>query len=141
MLENAGAQRVCYLTKKTSKFTLEIEGFTKGNKIEILHESPQKYELPDSIIYYVQRSKEMIILDNASRHTTNIESGKYIQDAYITQNQSKSILCMPVMSKGEAIGILYLENNLVEGAFNSQRVEILKVISSQLAISLENANP
>jgi diguanylate cyclase (GGDEF)-like protein len=46
---------------------------------------------------------------------------------------------MPVLSKGNLLGILYLENNLLEGAFNNERIQILKIISSQLAISLENA--
>ena len=36
-------------------------------------------------------------------------------------------------------GIIYLENNLVEGAFTPRRLEVIKHLSSQIAISLENA--
>lgn len=89
--------------------------------------------LPKKIIYYVDRSKDNIILDDAS------VSEKYINDLYIMCKRPKSIMCMPILSKGNILGILYLENNLIEGVFNSERIEILKVISSQLAISLENA--
>jgi len=136
LLENAGAQRVCYLTEKCGEYTMYIEGFAKGNQIEILQGADVKndFSLPKSIIYYVEHTRENVIEDNASG------LGNFMMDFYIASNKSKSIMCMPVLSKGELIGILYLENNLVPGAFNRERIEILKVISSQLAISLKNAN-
>lgn len=46
---------------------------------------------------------------------------------------------MPVAHQGKLLGILYLENNLVEGAFSADRVEVLGLLCAQTAISLENA--
>jgi C4-dicarboxylate-specific signal transduction histidine kinase len=63
----------------------------------------------------------------------------FANDSYIIQHQSKSILCNPILNKGQLIGILYLENNLTVGAFTIDRLRILNLLSSQAAISLENA--
>ena len=135
LLENAGAQKVCYLVKKEGKYVIQAEGNVDRNKIEVMKEIDfdNSISLPKKIIYYVERSMDSIILDDAS------VSEKYIDDPYIVDKKPKSIMCMPVLSKGNILGIIYLENSLIEGVFNNERIEILKVISSQLAISLENA--
>ncbi|MGK7917279.1 MAG: AAA-like domain-containing protein, partial [Prochloraceae cyanobacterium] len=58
---------------------------------------------------------------------------------YIVTTQPKSILCTPLLHQGKLIGLLYLENNLTTGAFTQDRLEVLKILSSQAAISLQNA--
>lgn len=135
LLENSGAQKVYYLVKKERKYVIQAEGNVDENKIEVMKEIDfeNTRSLPKKIIYYVERSKDNIILDDAS------VSEKYINDSYIADKRPKSIMCMPVLSKGILLGILYLENNLIEGVFTKERIEILNIISSQLAISLENA--
>lgn len=135
VLENAGAQKVCYLIKKEEKYVIQAEGSIDGNKMEVMKEIDIKNNgsLPKKIIYYVGRSGNSVILDDASA------SEKYKNDPYIADKKPKSIMCMPVVSKGNLLGILYLENSLIEGVFNNERIEILKIISSQLAISMENA--
>jgi signal transduction histidine kinase len=60
-------------------------------------------------------------------------------DPYIIRCQPKSILCTPILNQGKLIGLLYLENNLTTGAFTSDRVEVLRYLCVQAAISLENA--
>jgi len=45
----------------------------------------------------------------------------------------------PILNKGKLSGLLYMENNLTAGAFTPERLEILHIIASQAAISLENA--
>jgi diguanylate cyclase (GGDEF)-like protein len=135
LLENAGAQRVCYLTKLEEKYVILAEGNVTNNQIEVMKNEDFEctLTLPKKIINYVIHSRDTIILDSSSI------SEKFITDPYIIEKNSKSIMCMPVLNKGNLIGILYLENNLIDGAFNTERIEIIKLISSQLAISLENA--
>ncbi|MCP5087297.1 MAG: PAS domain S-box protein, partial [Rhodobacteraceae bacterium] len=55
------------------------------------------------------------------------------------QQQPQAVLCMPLLHQGRLSGILYLENNLTGGAFTPDRLEMLKLLSSQAAIALENA--
>gem|GEM_PF-4120556 len=54
-------------------------------------------------------------------------------DPYIMRQQPKSILCSPILHQGKFLGILYLENNLVTGAFTSDRVELLNLLCAQAA--------
>ena len=62
-----------------------------------------------------------------------------IQPMYIKKKKPKSILCMPLLNRGEMSGILYLENNLITGAFTEQSLNLLTLLSSQAAISIQNA--
>ncbi len=61
------------------------------------------------------------------------------QKLVIQQNQPKSVVCFPIINKGDLTGIIYLENNKVEGTFTPARLEVLNLLSSQIAISIENA--
>jgi diguanylate cyclase (GGDEF)-like protein len=89
--------------------------------------------LPIKILNYVERTHESVIIDDAGA------SDVYGSDEYILLHTCKSVMCLPVINKGELKGLLYLENNLIEGVFDQQRTEALKIIAAQLAISLENA--
>ncbi len=86
-----------------------------------------------TIVNYVIRTQTIVLLDNAS------DQSIFIGDSYILNNQPKSILCFPLMNQGEIVGIMYLENNLTTYAFTPNRVELLKIISSQIAVSIENS--
>ncbi|HEY9596075.1 MAG TPA: AAA-like domain-containing protein, partial [Cyanophyceae cyanobacterium] len=90
-------------------------------------------ELPLSIINYVVRTREDLVLSDATHE------GLFTTDAYIIQRQPKSILCTPIIYQSQLIGLLYLENNLNTGVFTPDRLEVLKLLSSQAAISLQNA--
>jgi PAS domain S-box-containing protein len=68
-----------------------------------------------------------------------IHEGNFTSDPYIIKQQPKSVLCAPLLNQGKLVGILYLENNLTTGAFTLDRLEILNLLSSQAAISIENA--
>ncbi|WP_437775068.1 AAA family ATPase [Sorangium sp. So ce1097] len=89
--------------------------------------------LPRSVLNYVRRSHERVLLDDASaRHP-------FQQDAYFKQGRSRSVLCLPIVRQARLLGVLYLENRLVTGAFTPARLSVLELIASQSAISLENA--
>jgi PAS domain S-box-containing protein len=67
-------------------------------------------------------------------------SEQFAADDYIVRRQPKSVLCLPLLNQGKLTGILYLENNLTIGAFTPDRLEILSLLSAQVAISIENAS-
>ncbi|MCB1141447.1 MAG: AAA family ATPase [Leptospiraceae bacterium] len=135
VIENAGAQRGVLLLKSGDSLFIEAEGSITNNDFKVktnipLNEYP---DLPHSVIYYVQRTKEFRVLQNA------VSDDKFSKDEYIIKNQVKSILCSPIIKQGELIGILYIENNLSTGAFTEERLHVIKVLSSQAAISIDNA--
>lgn len=89
--------------------------------------------LPFGLANFVARNGERILLDDArSEHLFN-------NDSYIVENQPKSILCTPIVHKSQPIGLVYLENNLLTGAFSGAGLEALELLISQMAISIENA--
>ncbi len=89
--------------------------------------------LPATILNYVARTQESVVLNNAT------SEGNFTNDPYIKQHQPKSILCVPLINQGKLTSIVYLENNLTTEAFTLERLEVLKVLSSSAAISIENA--
>ncbi|MGV0104214.1 histidine kinase [Nostoc sp. DSM 114160] len=93
----------------------------------------QYSEIPQSLIYAVARTQETAVFENLSTAV------QFASDRYIIAHQPKSVLCTPISRQGKLIGILYLENNLTLGAFSSDRIEILQLLTSQAAISVENA--
>ena len=88
--------------------------------------------MPESIIHYVVRTQESVILDDASAQNP------FSADTYIRQHHARSILCLPLINQAKLIGLLYLENNLTPHVFTPTRIAVLKLLASQAAISLEN---
>lgn len=135
LIENAGARRGMLILKQDGRFFVEAEGDAQTSEVKALQAIPldEVTELPLSIIRYVSRTEERIVLADATRE------GAFTGDDYIKSKQPKSLMVMPVINYGKLLGILYLENDLIEGVFTPERLELLKVLASQVAISIENA--
>ncbi|MBD2536613.1 AAA family ATPase, partial [Nostoc flagelliforme FACHB-838] len=89
--------------------------------------------IPVSVIHSVERTSETLVFDDA------VSESSFSTDPYIQNQQTRSLLCMPILKQNQLIGILYLENNLSTGVFTSDRLQVLKLLIAQAAISLENA--
>ena len=135
ILENAAAQKVVLLLLKKDILCIEATGSFAEDKVTLLPSIPveNRQDVPLSVINYVQRSQKHLVLDNA----TVAEPFKV--DTYIQKYQPKSILCLPMIYQSQRRGIIYLENALTAGAFTAERVEVFKVLISQVAIAVENA--
>ena len=88
---------------------------------------------PERLVNYVARTHESVVLDDATRDET------YGEDPFIVEQRPLSVLCMPLLDRGELVGLLYAENSLTRGAFTADRIHTLQLLASQAAISLENA--
>jgi predicted ATPase/signal transduction histidine kinase len=132
VIANAGAQTGSLILHQEEQWLVLARA--NQEQTEVL-EMPleQCQDLPQSLIYSVARSQELGVFDNLS------SGNQFAGDRYIITHQPKSVLCTPISKQGEVIGILYLENNLTEGAFTRDRVETLQLLTAQAAISLENA--
>jgi predicted ATPase/signal transduction histidine kinase len=135
VMENAGATTACLILEKNGKLVIEATGVMERDAVVMCSELPVENtdNLPITIINYVGRAKENVVLNDAA------VSQRFMNDPYIIKTQPKSILSMPIINQGKLIGIIYLENNITTGAFTTERLEILKILSSQIAISLKNA--
>jgi predicted ATPase/serine phosphatase RsbU (regulator of sigma subunit)/tRNA A-37 threonylcarbamoyl transferase component Bud32 len=133
-IENAGAQKGFLILSQNGQLLIEAEGEVDG-EVRVLQSTPvgTSPNLPEAIINYVARTQENVVLNDAARE------GIFTTDPYITANRPKSVLCAPILDRGQLTGIFYLENNLTAGAFTPARLEVVRILSSQAAISIENA--
>src|SRR5262249_19104425 len=134
-IEHAGAERGLLILPRGDDLQIEAEATTRHDRVEVFLRQARVTlsELPDSILNYVGRTHESVILDDA------LAPNQFSADAYIRQNHCRSILCLPLVKQSELIGVLYLENNLTPHVFTPARFAVLKLLASQAAISLENA--
>ena len=134
-MENAGAQRGFLVLESDGQLFMEAEMSLDRQDVTVRQSTPldSSTALSRSIVNYVARTREPVVLDDAANE------GKFTNTPYVLKARPKSILCMPLTTKDKLAGVLYLENNLTTGVFTAGHLETLKVLSSQAAISLENA--
>lgn len=135
-LVNAGGHKASLILNNDNKLSVEITTWVEGNDTEYRFASvplEDATELPISVAQYVARTREDLVLNNATSEDI------FTQDAYILREKPKSILCIPVLSQSHLTGILYLENSHSTHAFTQDRVSLLKLLASQSAIAIENS--
>jgi predicted ATPase/serine phosphatase RsbU (regulator of sigma subunit) len=135
IFENAGAQRGYLVLLKDDGYYVEYGGEYDKVISKVVKSVPvdQGGILSSSIVRYCAKINEYLVLDNAS------EEGVFVNDPYIMKNKPKSILCLPVINQTRFIGLIYLENNSATKAFTKNHIDVLKILTSQAAISLENS--
>ncbi|WP_198651629.1 ATP-binding sensor histidine kinase [Dyella sp. C11] len=135
-IEHAGAQRGSLILPVGNGYQLAVEVETSRDglvTVAIPNSTVGADDLPQSVLHYVARTKEIVVLHDAST------SGPFVSDNYIHSHQTRSVLCMPIVKQAMLLGIMYLENDLTSDAFTASRLAILKLLASEAAISFENA--
>jgi PAS domain S-box-containing protein len=135
VVENAGAQKGFLILENGGKLYVEAEGSMELERVTLHQSIPIETceKLSSAVVNYVARTRERVVLSDA------LKEGLFTHDPYLVSIGAKSVLCEPIIQKSRLLGMFYLENNLMPGAFNLQRLQVLKLLSSQIAISLENA--
>ncbi|HIE02286.1 MAG TPA: response regulator [Thiotrichaceae bacterium] len=134
VIENAGAEKGFLLLPKQEQWFIEAEGQVDCDDVNVLQSIPiENQPIAQTIIQYVARTQENVVLQDAT------QENQFTPDPYIKKQRPKSILCLPLVNQGQLTGILYLENNLATGAFTEERLKVLNLLSSQIAISIENS--
>ena len=133
-IEQAGAERGLLIVPRGDELGVQAEATTRGNDVTVhlRDASAADAALPESLVRYVMRTQESVILDDASSRNP------FSIDPYIVQHRARSVLCLPLINQTKLTGVLYLENNLTPSVFTPDRITVLKVLASQAAISLEN---
>jgi PAS domain S-box-containing protein len=133
-LENAGADRGLLILPAGNDYLIQAEAQATGDRVEVIPcQNPiSATRCPEALVRYVIRTRESVILDDASRPNL------FSEDDYLRDRQTKSILCLPLIKQGQLTGLLYLENRLTSYAFPADRIAVLQLLAAQAAISLEN---
>lgn len=138
LIENAGAQRGVLLLARNGALFVEAESSVQADEVEVLMsiraDSPEGMRLcPQSVLNYAMRTREPVVIDDAQADQ------RFRLDAYVQERGTRSLLCQPILHQGEVIGAVYLENDLIAGAFTPGRSQLLALLSGQIAISIRNA--
>jgi PAS domain S-box-containing protein len=133
--EHAGAARGLLILFPGDEPRIAAEATTGRGRVEVTlrQTAVSPAELPESVLHTVIRTRESVILDDASAQNP------FPADKYICQKRARSVLCLPLVKQAKLIGVLYLENNLASHVFTPSRISVLELLASQAAISLENA--
>jgi PAS domain S-box-containing protein len=133
-IEHAGAERGLLILFPGDEPRIAAEATTGRGRVEVTRrETTVSAELPETVLQYVIRTRQSVILDDASAQNP------FSADEYICQKRARSILCLPLVRQANLIGVLYLENSLASHVFTPARISVLELLASQAAISLENA--
>jgi predicted ATPase/class 3 adenylate cyclase len=138
LLENAGGQMACLVVRRDDQLWIQAQG-EAGQDLPPLDsplpvlEQGQEPRLPVSVINSVLRTGTPLVLTDANA------SIRFAADTYIASHRPQSVMCIPIRSQDRFDSAIYMENNLSTCVFTEERVEVVKLLSAQAAISLENA--
>ena len=135
VMENAGAQRGALILERNGDWVIEAQGDVDDRDISVLQGCDLRASnaVSADLVYHVARTRTSVVLDDAAH------SGDFIHDPHIVQQKVKSVICTPLVNQGRLSGIVYLENNRTTHAFTAERLELLNLLSTQMALSLDNA--
>jgi PAS domain S-box-containing protein len=135
VIENTGAQRGFLILERDGRWIIEArasvdepDAYTRASE-----DVAGSDLLAEGIVRYVARRQESVVLDDASK------SGRFVDHAYVRVHHVRSVLCAPLINRGKTSAILYLENNLAPNVFSADRVRLVNMLSSQMAISIDHA--
>nr|WP_315024433.1 GAF domain-containing sensor histidine kinase [uncultured Aminipila sp.] len=138
-MQNSGSTMGHILLRDENRLILFASGKLNNNSELLIDHKEIEFDnsdakdlLPISMINYVTMTKEVLIIDNISR-------SQFSYDQYFESNTIQSVMCLPIMKQNALKGVVYLENNILSGAFAKNNMEVLNIIISQVAISIENA--
>jgi PAS domain S-box-containing protein len=128
-LQSAGADRGLLILADADGHHVEAEARTEGDAI-VVRAAAASAPAAEAIVRYVLRTQQTVVLDDVAAQAPD--------DPYFTDGATRSVLCLPLVRQGVLIGALYLENTLAAHVFSANRAQLLELLASQAAISLEN---
>lgn len=135
LCENAGATRVSLLLTEPGDRNLLVQAEVRQDGVvTVMQRQPaEQADIPLSVVRYVMRSGQPLVVADVAR------DGELATDPYWSGGRTGSMLAMPVVHRGEPLGVLYVENSVTTHAFDPERLSTLRLLASQAAISLQNA--
>ena len=133
LVENAGADRGALALQRGDALAL-VASYTADQGVALHADLPlREDDVPAGMLRICQRSGRVLLADDVENNPSFAASG------YIRRVRPLSLACFPLHVQGQRVGALYLENRAIWGAFTPHRLEILRLLTTQLAIAIENA--
>ncbi|MEH1925166.1 AAA family ATPase [Nostoc sp.] len=136
ILENSGAKKAVLILPQDNIWQIRAITFINHEKIQTILESQlldDCQDIPVKVINYVKNTQQTVVIDNCKTDIIGLIG------EYMYRIQPQSVLCTPIMNQGRLVGIIYLENQVTQGVFTSDRLSVINFLCTQAAIALENA--
>ncbi|MCP4754388.1 MAG: AAA family ATPase [Proteobacteria bacterium] len=135
VIENAGAKTGYLVLNGSDGLSVVTRGSTDKDETSPSLPMPleETQDLSRGVVNYVARTRELVVLDE------NDIRLQYANDAYLQKHRPLSVLGCPILRQSRLVGVIYLENRLIADVFNSERLRMVQLLLSQIAISIENA--
>ncbi|MDY7019867.1 MAG: AAA family ATPase, partial [Cyanobacteriota bacterium] len=139
ILTTAGATKGALILNRDEQLRVEAVATQSPefeNSLQIILQTlplEESSDIPLKLINFVKHQLQPLVINNI------LDRPEWANENYLLKQQPKSVIGLPILNQGKLLAILYLENNLMTQAFTTERLEILKLLCSQAAISLENA--
>src|SRR6202165_414596 len=133
-VEHAGAERGLLILFQGDEPQIAAEATTGRGQVEVTlrQTAVSPAELPESVLHYVIRTRESLILDDA------LAQNPFSADEYICQKHARSVLCLPLVKQSKLIGVLYLENKLASHGIPPPRISVPETLGPEGGNSVEN---
>jgi GAF domain-containing protein len=130
-IEVTGAERCClFLSPDQGEQKLEAQATrnTGGAPLAVTD-----FAFSRNFVGKVEKSREAwLVADAAAEKTLQYEPS-------VTKQGLRSVLCAPLIARDNMIGAVYLDNRTTGGLFTGEKLEVLRILLAQAAISIENA--
>jgi class 3 adenylate cyclase len=134
LIKNAGAQNAYLIQHKKDKFIVEASSRMEDDNVMKMRQTPIS-EIPDISQSVIRKTYQT----GKSQILNDVLNSKELAPEALNRIMARSILCLPIKSKGTIKALLYLDNHLSSQVFTDDRLELLQLLSGQISISLENA--
>lgn len=127
---NAEGSSIILVDREKEELYFEVAFGEKGNEVQEV-----RLKMGEGIAGWVAQTGESVKIDDASRDPR--WSSKVASKVKV---QTRNLLCVPVHSHGEILGVLQVLNRKGGKPFGKRDLKLLEAIATPAAIALENAH-
>lgn len=134
-IENSGAERSSLILCTQGDLEIAAQYEAGPDKVSLLHDDAieKGQDVSTAIVHYVARTREFLVIDDV------MTNDLFKNDPYVVSSQPRALFCCPIVHKQRLVSILYLESRLIPGLFSSLRLEVIRMLTAQMAVSIDNA--
>lgn len=133
LMEGSGAEKALLILESKNDYRCRFSSMA-DKIIEIDQSVDESNQAIKSIVRIVLNSKKTLIVDDA------FNDMNFSSDNYVIENRIRSVMCVPMMSQSRLLGVVYLENNLIDCAFSQNHKLTIEMIATQAGISIDIAS-
>lgn len=129
VIELSGAERgFLVLLDENGKMDFKVARGMAADEIE-----RAKAQISYTVLGAVTQSRAPVLLQDA------LADERFGRQSSVLELNLRSVLCVPLLSRSELVGMIYADNRSVSGRFSQADVDLMAIFANQAATAIENA--